>query len=150
MLKEMGTPLLIHQPVYSMFNRWVEDGLLDVLEEEGIGCIVFSPLAQGLLTDKYLHGIPEDSRAGKSTGYLRPSHVTEDKVNKVKQLSEVAKERGQTLAQMAVAWTLRQPAITSALIGASKVAQIEDIVGCLDHTSFNKEETVKIEGILGG
>jgi len=148
-LKALGTPCLIHQPVYSMFNRWIEDGLLDVLTEEGIGCIVFSPLAQGLLTNKYLNGIPENSRAGRKTGYLQPAHVTPDKMEKVKKLNEIARSRGQSLAQMAIVWTLRQPAITSALIGASKVSQIEEIVEGLSNRNFSKEETVKIEGILG-
>jgi L-glyceraldehyde 3-phosphate reductase len=117
-LKELGTPCLIHQPKYSMLFRWVEEGLLDVLEEEGIGCIVFSPLAQGLLTDKYLSGIPEDSRAAKQHGFLKKEQLTEETLGKVRQLHQLAQSRGQTLAQMAIAWVLRQPAVTSALIGA--------------------------------
>lgn len=148
-LNELGTPLLIHQPVYSMFNRWVEDGLLDVLTDEGIGCIVFSPLAQGLLTNKYLGGIPKDSRAGKETGFLQESHVTSDKISKAKQLQEVAESRGQSLAQMAISWVLRQKGVTSALIGASRVKQIEEIAAALDNKKFNKEELLKIEGIIG-
>ena len=148
-LRELGTPCLIHQPVYSMFNRWVEDGLLDVLTDTGVGCIVFSPLAQGLLTNKYIGGIPKDSRAGKETGFLRPHHVTDDKITKVKQLNEIAQIRGQSLAQMAIAWVLRQEAVTSALIGASKVKQIEEIVAALDNKEFSKDELIKIEGIIG-
>ncbi len=148
-LKGLGTPCLIHQPVYNMFNRWIEDGLLDVLTEKGIGCIVFSPLAQGLLTKKYLVGIPDDSRAGRKTGYLRPEHVTSEKVEKARKLNDVAASRGQSLAQMAVVWTLRQAAVTSALIGASRVGQIEEIHKGLSNKEFSKEEIVKIEGILG-
>ena len=149
-LRELGTPCLIHQPSYSMFNRWVEDGLLDVLNEEGIGCIVFSPLFQGLLTDRYLGGIPEDSRAGRPTGFLRPQHVTEERLAKVRKLNEVAQARGQTMAQLAIAWVLRQPAVTSALIGASRVQQVEDIAGALNNLSFSAEELARIEAILAG
>ena len=131
-LRQLGTPCLIHQPSYSMFNRWVEDGLLDTLKEEGIGCIAFSPLAQGLLTDKYLGGgIPEGSRASKAHGFLKPANITDEKLNKVQKLNEIAQSRGQTLAQMALAWVLRHEAMTSVLIGASKVEQIEDAVGML-------------------
>ena len=148
-LRELGTPCLIHQPVYSMFNRWVEDGLLDVLTEEGLGCIVFSPLAQGLLTNKYLGGIPKDSRAGKETGYLQPHHVTDEKIQKIHELNKIAQERGQSLAQMAIVWVLRHQAVTSALIGASKVKQIEEIVAALDNKNLSREELIKIEGILG-
>ena len=147
-LRQLGTPCLIHQPIYSMFRRWVEDGLLDVLQEEGIGCIAFSPLAQGLLTDKYLSGIPEGSRASKAHGFLRPADITEEKLAKVRLLNELAKERGQTLAQMALAWVLRQPAMTSVLIGASKIAQIEDAVGALQNLAFPAEELQRIESIL--
>jgi L-glyceraldehyde 3-phosphate reductase len=149
-LRELGTPCLIHQPSYSMFNRWVEDGLLDVLTEEGIGCIVFSPLFQGLLTDRYLGGIPEDSRAGRPTGFLRPQHVTEERLAKVRKLNEVAQARGQTMAQLAIAWVLRQPAVTSALIGASRVQQVEDIAGALNNLSFSAGELARIEAILAG
>ncbi|HPE58575.1 MAG TPA: L-glyceraldehyde 3-phosphate reductase [Bacteroidales bacterium] len=148
-LRELGTPCLIHQPVYSMFNRWVEDGLLDVLTEEGLGCIVFSPLAQGLLTNKYLGGIPNDSRAGKETGYLQPHHVTDEKIQKIDELNKIAQERGQSLAQMAIVWVLRHQAVTSALIGASKVKQIEEILAALDNKNLSREELIKIEGILG-
>ncbi len=148
-LRDLGTPCLIHQPAYSMFRRWIEDGLLDVLDEEGVGCICFSPLAQGLLTDKYLGGIPEDSRAGKPHGFLRPAHITEEKLAKVRRLNELAQARGQTLAQMALAWVLRHKGVTAALIGASKVAQIEDGVGALAKLDFATEELATIEQILG-
>jgi L-glyceraldehyde 3-phosphate reductase len=149
-LDDLGTPCLIHQPSYSMFNRWVEDGLLDVLEEKGVGAICFSPLAQGLLTDKYLGGeIPEDSRAAKAHGFLRPSHVTDEKLAKVRKLREIALDRGQSMAQMAIAWVLRQPAVTSALIGASRPSQVEDSVGAVEHLDFSDEELQKIEQILG-
>jgi L-glyceraldehyde 3-phosphate reductase len=149
-LYELGTPCLIHQPSYNMFNRWIEDGLLDVLEEEGIGCIVFSPLAQGMLTNRYLQGIPEDSRAGRPTGALRRDAVTEERLNKVRRLHEVAQARGQTLAQMAVAWVLRHPGMTSALVGASRVSQVEDNVAALSNLAFAPEELQTIEGILAG
>jgi L-glyceraldehyde 3-phosphate reductase len=149
-LKDMGIHLLIHQPKYSMFERWVEDGLLDVLEEEGIGCIVFSPLAQGILTDKYLNGIPEDSRAGKKGTYLKKENITEEVVKKVKKLNNIAKKREQSLAQMAIAWVLRKPAVTSALIGASKVSQIEDAAGALKNLKFSNEELETIDKILKG
>ncbi|MBI5725618.1 MAG: L-glyceraldehyde 3-phosphate reductase [Planctomycetes bacterium] len=147
-LKQLGTPCLIHQASYSMFNRWIEDGLLDTLAKEGIGCIVFSPLAQGLLTDKYLAGIPEGSRATKPHGFLKPAHITEDKLAKVRRLNDLAKVRGQTLAQMALAWVLRHPAMTSALVGASKVSQIEDAVGTLKNLTFSADELASIEIIL--
>ncbi|MBP8165345.1 MAG: L-glyceraldehyde 3-phosphate reductase [Anaerolineales bacterium] len=147
-LKSLGTPCLIHQPSYSMFNRWVEDGLLSVLEDEGIGCIPFSPLAQGLLTDKYLGGIPEGSRASKPHGFLKPANVTDDKLDKVNRLNDLAKRRGQTLAQLALAWVLRQPAVTSVLIGASKVEQIDDAVGTLQNLPLSGEEVQSIENIL--
>lgn len=147
-LRDLGTPCLIHQPSYSMFNRWVENGLLDVLEAEGMGCIAFSPLHQGLLTDKYLQGIPEDSRAAKPHGFLRPEHVTEERLAKVRLLNELALERGQTLAQMALAWVLRHPVMTSALVGASRTSQIEDSVGALQNLSFSTEELEQIEQIL--
>ncbi len=146
-LNELGTPCLIHQPKYSMFVRWIEDELLDVLEEEGIGCIPFSPLAQGLLTDKYLNGIPEDSRAGKSWGYLKKDDVG-PAIKKVQQLNDLAVQRGQTLAQMSLAWVLRDKRITSVLIGASSVQQIDDNVETLKNVSFSEEELRKIDEIL--
>ena len=147
-LKALGTPCLIHQPKYSLFERWIENGLLSVLREEGIGCIAFSPLAQGLLTDKYLTGIPADSRASKPHGFLRPEHITKDKLAQVQRLQEVAQARGQTLAQMAVAWVLRHAEMTSALIGASRASHIEDAVGALKHLKFASEELQAIERIL--
>jgi L-glyceraldehyde 3-phosphate reductase len=149
-LKDMGVHLLIHQPKYSMFERWVEDGLLDVLEEEGVGSIVFSPLAQGVLTNKYLNDIPEDSRAGKKGTYLKRESITEEIIQKVKKLNNLAKKRDQSLAQMAIAWVLRKPAITSALIGASKVSQIEDGIGALKNLKFSEEELKSIDKILAG
>lgn len=148
-LTELGTPLLIHQPRYSMFDRWVEDGLLDVLEKNGIGSIAFSPLAQGLLTNKYLHGIPSDSRAAKSHGFLKEKDVNEQVIEQVQKLNEIAEERGQTLAQMALAWVLRGGRITSVLVGASKVKQIEDNVQTIENLDFTNEELAKIEQILG-
>jgi L-glyceraldehyde 3-phosphate reductase len=147
-LRELGAPCLIHQPSYSMFNRWIEDGLLTVLEDEGIGCIVFSPLAQGLLTDRYLSGIPKDSRAAKPHSFLKPEQVTEEKLAKVRKLNEIAQARGESLAQMAIAWVLRHTAVTSALIGASKVSQIEDGVAALKNVQFTTEELQAIERIL--
>jgi len=147
-LKTLGTPCLIHQPKYSMLNRWIEDGLLAVLREEGIGCIVFSPLAQGLLTDRYLSGIPADSRAAKPHGFLRREEVTEATVAKVRRLNDIARARGQSLAQMALAWVLRHPEVTTALIGASRVAQIEDAVSALANLRFTGEELRAIDGIL--
>ena len=149
-LHSLGTPCLIHQPRYNLFNRWVEEGLLKVLGEEGIGCIAFSPLAQGLLTDRYLKGIPMDSRAGKPHGFLRPDQVTEDKIAKVRHLNELAQARGQTLAQMSLAWVLRHPEMTSALIGASRVSQIEDAVGTLKNLTFTAQELQAIDQILAG
>jgi L-glyceraldehyde 3-phosphate reductase len=148
-LDDLGTPCLIHQPSYSMFNRWVEDGLLDVLEEKGIGAICFSPLAQGLLTDKYLGGdIPEGSRASKPHGFLRPAHVTDEKLAKVRKLKAIADARGQTMAQLALVWVLRHPIVTSALIGASRISQIEDCVAAADNLSFSDEELQAIEAVL--
>jgi L-glyceraldehyde 3-phosphate reductase len=148
LLRESGTPCLIHQPSYSMFNRWIEDGLLGVLDEEGMGCIVFSPLAQGLLTDRYLGGIPADSRAGKPYGFLRPKQVTDDKIARVRKLNEIAKSRNQSMAQLAIAWVLRYKTVTSALIGASRVQQIDDIIGVLGNLSFSELELNQIETIL--
>ena len=147
-LKQLGTPCLIHQPKYSMFERWVEGGLLDVLEAEGVGCIPFSPLAQGMLTNKYLHGIPEDSRAAKASGFLQTSQITPERLEEIKQLNELAKQRGQSLAQMALSWILKDPRVTSVLIGASKPEQLADSLKCLDNIVFSKEELEKIEGIL--
>ena len=147
-LRNLGTPCLIHQPSYSMFNRWIEEGLLDVLTEEGIGCIVFSPLAQGLLTNKYLGGIPEDSRASRPGEFLRPEHVTESKLAQVHKLNEIAQARGQTMAQLAIAWVLRHPGMTSALIGASRVGQIEDIVAVQQNLALSAGELQAIESIL--
>ncbi|MGB5228860.1 MAG: L-glyceraldehyde 3-phosphate reductase [Eudoraea sp.] len=147
-LKELGTPCLVHQPSYSMFNRWVEDGLLDVLAQNGVGSVVFSPLFQGLLTNKYLSGIPEGSRASKADSYLQSSDITPEKIDKVKRLNEIAESRGQKMAQMALSWVLRDKRVTSVIIGASKVSQIEDAVGILDKMEFTSEELHTIEGIL--
>jgi L-glyceraldehyde 3-phosphate reductase len=143
-LRELGTPLLIHQPSYSLLNRWIEDGLLDVLGEEGVGCIVFSPLAQGVLTDRYLDGVPEGSRASRE-GSLSSDQLTEATLAKVRALHEMAAGRGQTLAQMALAWTLRDPRVTSTLVGASSVAQLEDNLGALDNQSFSDDELARID-----
>jgi L-glyceraldehyde 3-phosphate reductase len=143
-LRRMGTPLLIHQPSYSMLNRWIEPDLLGELRDEGIGCIVFSPLAQGLLTDKYLHGIPEGSRASHASP-MSPDMLTEENLAKIRALNEIAKGRGQSLAQMAVAWTLRDPVVTSALVGASSVAQLEQNVAALDNLEFSPGELVEID-----
>jgi L-glyceraldehyde 3-phosphate reductase len=148
-LKDLGTPCLIHQPSYSMLNRWVEKDLLGMLAEEGIGCIAFSPLAQGLLTNKYLAGIPEDSRAAKPHGFLKREQVSDETLAKVRKLDALAKGRGQTLAQMSLAWVLRHPGMTSALIGASKIAQIEDAVGALERLGFTPEELTEIDRVLG-
>jgi L-glyceraldehyde 3-phosphate reductase len=146
-LRELGTPCLIHQPSYSMFNRWIEDGLLATLDEEHMGSIVFSPLAQGLLSSKYLNGIPENSRAARHTS-LDPEAITPAKVEKVKKLNEIAKSRRQSLAQMAVAWTLRHKQVCSSLIGASKVAHVEEAVGALDNLTFSQSELAAIEAAL--
>ena len=148
LLRELGTPCLIHQPRYSLFDRWIEQGLLNILAEEGIGCIVFSPLAQGLLTNKYLDGLPADSRAAKAHGFLRPDDITPEKLDKVRKLNDIARQRGQTLAQMAVAWVLRHSGVTSALIGASRVRQIEDGVAALQAAPFQPPELEAIETIL--
>ncbi len=148
MLKELGTPCLLHQPKYSLFERWVEDGLLDVLEETGTGCIPYSPLAQGLLSDRYLKGIPQDSRVAKGVGFLTESHLSPEKLEKIKRLNELAIERGTTLAQMALAWVLKDPRVTSVLIGASRPEQISDAVECLKKLYFNPEELSAIENIL--
>jgi L-glyceraldehyde 3-phosphate reductase len=147
-LRQLGTPCLIHQPVYSMFNRWVDDGLVDTLAELGIGCISFSPLAQGLLTDKYLNGIPEDSRAAKATGFLQRTQVTDEAVRKARRLQKIAQQRGQSLAQLALAWVLRHPTMTSALIGASRVEQIEENVAALGQLDFSQEELTQIQRVF--
>ncbi|QXD17111.1 L-glyceraldehyde 3-phosphate reductase [Rhodocaloribacter litoris] len=147
-LRALGTPCLIHQPKYSMFDRWIEDGLLDVLDEVGMGCIVFSPLAQGLLTTKYLQGIPEESRAAKPHGFLTREEVTPGRVRCVQRLNELARARGQTLAQMALAWVLRHPGVTSALVGASRVEQIEDNVAALNNLAFTEAELQTIDRLL--
>ncbi len=146
-LRQLGTPLLIHQPKYSMFVRTPEEGLLDVLGENGVGCIPFSPLAQGLLTDKYLQGIPQDSRATKSV-FLKPEQITDDKLLKIQQLNALAQQRRQTLAQLALAWVLRDARITTVLIGASRPQQIDDCVASLQNRHFTAEELQQIETIL--
>ncbi len=143
-LREMGTPLLIHQPSYSMLNRWIEDGLLDVLGAEGIGCIAFSPLAQGVLTDRYLAGVPADSRAATSR-YLHESDLTEEVMTKVRALNEIAARRGQSLAQMALAWALRDPRMTSVIIGASSVQQLDENLDALDRLDFTADELAEID-----
>jgi len=148
LLRAMGTPCLIHQPRYHMFERTPEAGLLQVLEQEGIGGIAFCPLAQGLLTNRYLHGIPPDSRAGHDPRFLKPEHITEAKREKILALHELAQNRGQSLAQMSLAWVLRQPAITSALIGASRVSQIVENVKTLEHLGFEETELAQIDRIL--
>ena len=147
-LRELGTPFLIHQPRYNMFDRWIEWDLINTLNHFEVGAIVFSPLAQGLLTNKYLGGIPDDSRAAKDWGFLSESEVTDDVINKVKALNELAKERGQTLAQMAIAWVLRHQIVSSALIGASKVEHILDLVKVQDNLEFTEEAYNRIEDIL--
>ena len=147
-LKQLGTPCVIHQPKYSMFERWVEGGLLDTLEQEGIGCIPFSPLAQGLLTNKYLKGVPEDSRAAKPHGFLKTAMITPEKLEQIQQLNTLAQERGQSLAQMALSWILKDRRVTSVLVGASRPAQLLDSLECLKNTNFSAEELEKIETIL--
>jgi L-glyceraldehyde 3-phosphate reductase len=148
LLRELGTPCLIHQPSYSMLNRWIENGLLDVLAEEGTGCIAFSPLAQGRLTDRYLEGIPAGSRAAKPHGFLKPKDITPVLLDRVTRLRDLARGRSQSTAQMAIAWVLRHPGMTSALIGASSVAQIEDAVGALQRLDFSASELQTIDQIL--
>jgi L-glyceraldehyde 3-phosphate reductase len=150
MLQEMGTPCLVHQAKYSMFERWVENGLLDVLEQNGAGCVAFSPLAQGLLSDKYLKGIPTDSRAasGRGNGALESGRITEDKIKQVIQLNEMAQQRGQNLVQMALSWILKDPRITSVILGVSKPDQLTDSLKCLENTKFSEEELQKINQIL--
>ncbi|WON75738.1 L-glyceraldehyde 3-phosphate reductase [Serratia sp. UGAL515B_01] len=147
-LKQLGTPCVIHQPKYSMLERWVEAELLDTLETHGVGSIAFSPLAGGILTDRYLHGIPQDSRVANGSQFLTPEHLTEQKMHKVRLLNALAEQRGQKLSQMALAWVLRNDRVTSVLIGASKSNQIEDAVGMLAHRTFTAEEIAQIEQIL--
>jgi L-glyceraldehyde 3-phosphate reductase len=143
-LRELGTPLLIHQPSYSLLNRWIEDGLLDVLGREGVGAIVFTPLAQGLLTDRYLHGVPEDSRASRG-GTFSDEMLSEQNLARVRALNEIAVKRGQTLAQLAISWVLRDQRVTSALLGASSVAQLEQNVAALDRLEFDEQELAEID-----
>ena len=147
-LRDFGCPCLIHQPKYSMYERWVEAELLDVLEQEGVGCIPFSPLAQGLLTDRYLHGIPEGSRASKPHGFLKSNQVTPERIGQSQRLNEIAKRRGQSLAQLALSWVLRDSRITTVLIGASRVEQLDQNLGCLDKRDFSQDELAAIEEIL--
>jgi L-glyceraldehyde 3-phosphate reductase len=147
-LRELGTPCLIHQPSYSILNRWVEKHLLSELTQQGIGCIAFSPLAQGLLTGKYLRDIPADSRAAKPHGFLKPSQIDAPTLAKIQALDAIARARGQSLAQMALAWVLRQPAVTSALIGASRVSQIEECVRAVDRLAFSEEELSAIDAAV--
>lgn len=149
-LKDLGTPLLIHQPRYSMLDRWVENGLLDVLGNEGVGSIAFSPLEQGLLTDKYLKGIPEDSRAAKDGRYLSEDQISDDKIKLISKLNEIAKNRDQSLAQMAIAWLLKDPRITSVLVGVSKPEQLDDNVQAVKNSEFSEEEITKIQAALSG
>ena len=149
-LEDLGTPCLIHQPKYSMFERAPEAGLLDVLNENGVGCIPFSPLAGGQLTNRYLNGIPEDSRAASGSKFLNPDQLTEEKLVKVRKLNALAESRNQKLSQMALAWILRHDAVTSVLIGASKTAQIDDAAGMLENRHFSTEELAKIDAILSG
>ena len=147
-LKDLGTPCLIHQPKYSMFERWVEGGLLDLLEKEGVGCIPFSPLAQGLLTDKYLHGIPADSRVATSGVFLKEDHITPERIEKIKALNQIAEQRGQKLAHMALSWILKDKRVTTVLIGASKPDQITDSLQALKNTNFSTDELAAIDRIL--
>lgn len=149
-LRELGTPCLIHQPRYHMFDRWIENGLTRVLSDEGIGGIAFCPLAQGLLTNRYLNGIPADARAARDPRFLKPEHITEEKAGKLRQLDALAKARGQTIAQLALVWTLRNPVIASALIGASKVSQIDENVAALKNPTLSRDELAQIESILQG
>ncbi len=149
-LREMGTPCLIHQPSYSMFNRWVEDGLLDAVREEGMGCIVFSPLAQGLLTDRYLNGIPAGARATKTERVWLTKDDVDRNIAKIRRLNDLAQARGQKLSQMAIAWVLRKAEVTSALVGASSVTQLEENIGALGNLAFSGDELEQIETILAG
>ena len=145
--RNLGVPCLIHQPKYSMMERWVENGLLETVKNNGIGCIPFSPLAQGMLTDKYLKGIPKDSRASRAQ-FLKPEMITDAKLSVISGLNEMAKQRGQTLAQMALAWILKDKRVTSVLIGASKVQQVDDAVGCLKKLAFTDAELAAVEELL--
>lgn len=147
-LNQLGTPCLIHQPKYSMFVRWVEESLLDLLEQQGVGCIPFSPLAQGLLTNKYLKGIPENSRVAKPHGFLKEGDLTPERLEQIRQLNDLAQQRGQSLAQMALAWLLKDPRVTSVLIGASTPAQLADSLQCMQNTQFSQDELAQIEAIL--
>lgn len=147
-LKQLGTPCLIHQPKYSMFERWVEDGLLNVLEKEGVGCIAFSPLAQGMLTNKYLNGIPKNSRAAKAHGFLQKDALTKERITQISRLNEIAKQRGQSLAQMALAWLLKNERVTSVLVGASSANQLKDSLKCLNNLHFDETELDRIEAVL--
>ena len=150
LLRELGAPCVLHQPKYSLFERTPEAGLLEVVEKEGLGCAVFSPLAQGMLTDRYLRGVPADARAGKPHGYLRPEQLDDVRMGKVRRLAEVAAERGQPLASMALAWVLRDRRVTSAIIGASKVAQLEQCVAAASSAPFAADELRRIDAILAG
>lgn len=147
-LNDLGTPCLIHQPKYSMFERWVEEGLLAMLQAEGVGSIAFSPLAGGQLTNRYLNGIPPDSRAASNSRFLQPEQLTAERLEKVRQLDAIAGRRGQKLSQMALAWVLREDKVTSVLIGASKTAQLDDAVGMLSNRQFSAEECAAIDAIL--
>ncbi len=149
-LRNSGTPCLIHQARYSMLDRWIETGLLDVIKEEGIGCIAFSPLAQGLLSNKYLKGIPEGSRASNPHGFLQSSGITPELVKKLKLLNDLAANRKQSLAQMALSWVLKEPGVTSVLVGAKNIKQLEDSLGCLKHPEFSEEELTVIDNLLKG
>jgi L-glyceraldehyde 3-phosphate reductase len=149
-LREMGTPMLIHQPRYSMMSRVPEEGLFDVLREEGVGCIAFAPLCNGILTNKYLNGIPADSRAGHDPRYLKPDMITEEKVEKVRKLNSLAQERGQSMPQLALQWALRDPVVTSALIGASRPEQVVENVQAVQYPALTEEELAQIEDILNG
>ncbi len=148
-LKELGTPCLIHQPKYSMYERWVEGGLLDLLEKEGVGCIAFSPLAQGLLTNRYLNGIPRTSRAAKKHGFLQKDEITPARVDQLRKLNEIALGRGQSLARMALSWLLKDQRVTSVLVGASGPGQLQDSLKCLSNKDFSQEELAQIDSILG-
>jgi L-glyceraldehyde 3-phosphate reductase len=147
-LRDLGTPCLIHQPRYSMFDRWVENGLLDVIGQEGIGSIAFSPLEQGLLTDRYLNGLPEDSRAVRDARYFKSNQITPEKLEKVRQLNEIAQQRGQSLAQMAIVWLLKDPRVTSVLVGASRPQQLQNSIDALKNMAFSAEELAAIKGII--
>lgn len=148
-LRQLGTPCLIHQPKYSMFERWVEKGLLNVLDRHGVGCISFSPLAQGMLADRYLQGIPSDSRAGKPHGFLRSAEITDERLQVIRKLDAVARGRGQSLSQMAIAWLMRQPVVTSVLIGVSSMEQLETNLGTLENIAFTADELEEIDRIIG-